>query len=331
MIEDKSEPMFMVYQNKKLAYINRYGEFVLKTDFYGGSDFHEGRACISKRKNTGLFKGFINRDGEIIVPPVYDEVACFSEGLCGVKKENRWGFIDLSGNEVIPAIYDEISDFSCGLAATRKFDEDIVRYIDKNGITIFSVKDRLNIFSEGLLTSRDEGKTRRWGFRNTSGNWYIEPQFSNAQHYSEGLAGVETYVTKKEQKTGFIDHEGRLVLPYIYTTLKARFSCGRSVVYDYNKTKKQIVAGCIDKNGELVIPFSFYSINDFSEDMAAAWTSEGDEYFGYINKKGEYQTPVIFKTLNSPFKNGLARVWTDDGFGYINKQGDFVWKIKKTW
>ena len=89
------------------------------------------------------------------------------------------------------------------------------------------------------------------------------------------------------------------------------------------KTKKQIVAGCIDKNGELVIPFSFYSINDFSEDMAAAWTSEEDEYFGYINKKGEYQTPVIFKTLNSPFKNGLARVWTDDGFGYINKQGSY--------
>ena len=43
---------------------------------------------------------------------LYDEVGWwFSEGLCGVKKDGKWGFIDKTGTEVIPFIYERV--FGC--------------------------------------------------------------------------------------------------------------------------------------------------------------------------------------------------------------------------
>ena len=50
------------------------------------------------------------------IAPKYTAAYNFSENLAGVKKWEKWGFIDIEGNEVIPFIYSYVSHFQSGIA-----------------------------------------------------------------------------------------------------------------------------------------------------------------------------------------------------------------------
>lgn len=50
----------------------------------------------------------------------YENVECLVEDLARVEKNEHWGFVDKEGNEVVSPQYDDISDFSEGLAQASK-------------------------------------------------------------------------------------------------------------------------------------------------------------------------------------------------------------------
>lgn len=60
--------------------------------------------------------GLIDNQGTLVVPPQYDDIHCFSEGLAAAKRE-RWGFIDRAGKFVIAPQFFGVGDFSEGLAS----------------------------------------------------------------------------------------------------------------------------------------------------------------------------------------------------------------------
>lgn len=59
---------------------------------------------------------FHKRTKEVIIAPKYHAAFTFSENLAGVKKWEKWGFIDIEGNEVIPFLYDFVGHFHRGVA-----------------------------------------------------------------------------------------------------------------------------------------------------------------------------------------------------------------------
>jgi hypothetical protein len=59
--------------------------------------FNEGRAAV---KRGGLW-GYVDTQGQVIVPPCYDGAFAFSQGRAAVHRGGRWGYIDLTGREVI--------------------------------------------------------------------------------------------------------------------------------------------------------------------------------------------------------------------------------------
>ena len=65
--------------------------------------------------------GYYNKKTQdIIIAPKYNAAFSFSENLAGVKKWEKWGFIDVEGNEVIPFIYDFVGHFKMGVAEVVK-------------------------------------------------------------------------------------------------------------------------------------------------------------------------------------------------------------------
>lgn len=75
------------------------------------------------RMGEGYFGawGFVDRSGNLAIPPLFDDVAGgFSEGLAVVKMENerpfRAGFIDSSGGFAFDTLYDAAGDFHEGRA-----------------------------------------------------------------------------------------------------------------------------------------------------------------------------------------------------------------------
>lgn len=80
--------------------------------------------------------GFINKEGDQIVPCIYDDVFPFFDGLACALKNEYWGFIDTIGNEAIQFIYDEVFPFSNGIAKveTERNGKLVEGYINKHGI-----------------------------------------------------------------------------------------------------------------------------------------------------------------------------------------------------
>lgn len=56
--------------------------------------------------------GFINKAGEMVIEPQYEEARSFSNGFAAVKYDDMWGFIDEKGNPVIEAQFEGAKDFN---------------------------------------------------------------------------------------------------------------------------------------------------------------------------------------------------------------------------
>jgi hypothetical protein len=79
--------------------------------------------------------GLIDINGKEIVPPKYDQVGKFSDGLASVCLNKKCGFVDKTGKEVVPLKYDETNAngfFSAGSIVAVKLGSKWL-FVDKTG------------------------------------------------------------------------------------------------------------------------------------------------------------------------------------------------------
>jgi hypothetical protein len=69
--------------------------------------FSEGLASAAKEGRWG----FINKSGEWVVEPRFEDALHFSQGLAGVRADGKWGFINRKGEWVIEPLYEEVDPF----------------------------------------------------------------------------------------------------------------------------------------------------------------------------------------------------------------------------
>lgn len=312
--------------------------------------------------------GFINRDGKFVIKPQFDDCFYnFSDGLAAVEIGRKWGYIDEIGRTVIPAKFDSAGAFKNGIASVRIGEcfagKGRSGFIDRTGNYIFDCDETLTYtqFHDGLMPVKKEDK---WGYMNTKGEWAIAPRFKDAEHFSDGLAGVwiddettgyintagEWMIRLKgsrphfegfseglapvfghdERKFGFINRSGELVIPPRFDEARS-FSEGLAAVCIVGKDKTgwpQRRWGAIDHGGKLVVPAEYKTVWSFREGMAKVVNEEGN---GFVNLAGELAIPCKFACVD-PFENGLAYVRVggyDDKVswsGYIDKRGKFVWR-----
>lgn len=135
-----------------------------------------------------------------------------------------------------------------------------------------------------LLPVRQDGK---WGYINEKGQIEIEPRFSYANDFSDGLANVVI-----EKRWGYIDKSGQMVIKPQFDYAD-RFSEGLAVVNIAGRY------GYIDKTGKVVIEPEFEVGCPFQQGVARVWVRgvlwlgrpkhmglRGGGEFGYIDKTG---------------------------------------------
>lgn len=245
-----------------------------------------------------------------IVPPKYDGISEFYEGLAVVKLNNKWGFIDKTGEEILPLIYDEASPFSDGLAVVRQGEKLFV--IDKSGKEIFPIHyEAISSmgFREGLVVVKKDGKC---GYMDKTGKLVIPATFSWAADFSEGLAQIE-----QNGKYGFIDKYGKVVIPATFYEAY-KFSQGVAQIrYSFIGPY-----GLIDKSGKVLVSPKYEEIREFSEDMAAVRLE--NDHWGYIDKAGKEVISPVYNFVGD-FSEGLAAVRLEDGsYSYIDKTGKAI-------
>ena len=116
-------------------------------------------------------------------------------------------------------------------------------------------------------------------------------------------------VTNKDNKIGFIDKHGKIVIGFDRLPAEAvvgSFSEGLAPICFLGKEANQ--CGFIDETGKIVIPARFRLLTEFSEGLAWFRTEES---IGFIDRLGKvvFQLPESF---SMGFHGGFAAVRTRD-------------------
>lgn len=188
-----------------IADVERYSGYILaygkgdNKDYYFDtegnkstfSDYYEAKkkgvgysmAKIDDKYFYGLEKG----DGTVVLPPKYDEIYEFHDGLAVVKKEGKFGYIDKEGKEVIRPKYSAAGDCSCNYVVVID-DVGKSHVFDRSGNIVAEDNDNYTIrgqqFINGvILVATPLSGSARYGYL------YI-PQMASV---SNEVAALENY------------------------------------------------------------------------------------------------------------------------------------------
>jgi hypothetical protein len=277
------------------GFMNLKGKIVIPQIYEDSSDFSQGLAPVKK---DGLW-GYINAKGEIIIPFQFEGAGLFSNDpvLAPAQMANAtdplksWGFIDMKGNWVIPPSYYYATPFREGVAEVSigkyKFKQVSYRsdkyFLTKEGKLIYhnglySYASGPNFVSEGLFPSCKEGK---WGYKDISNKWVIEPKYSMVSTFRNGRASVKTLNSHPYKDCelipeaeplgfwGYIDRAGKEIIPLKYRAA-GDFVDGIALVdQEYRKNEfigaKLYSKHFIDTEGKDIFGMTFRFATDFSK------------------------------------------------------------------
>jgi len=133
-----SEKLAAVKISDKWAFINSEETVRISPQFISAGNFGDGLAPV--RKSSNLF-GYVNKSGELVIPEQFEIAQTFQEDRAAVFIDGRWTFIDKSGNQITSPKFDEVDPFINGLAKVtiripNEMDNEFTEkfgYIDKSG------------------------------------------------------------------------------------------------------------------------------------------------------------------------------------------------------
>jgi len=211
-VEPFNQGLATAWLDSNAGVIDREGNIIVPFIYNRIGPFSEGFAAVGIGDWGSRYYGFINRDGEMVIPPQrLNRLEAFSEGLAAFELPNgRGGFMNRQGEVVIPAEYglildwvyrgdDLISKFDRGLAvvATHNNPDDSLRgIIDENGNIILPLEFTwVGDFNNGLARVSTGhnwyGGNYRVGFVNRAGEFVLPVEFEDATDFSEGVAAVK--------------------------------------------------------------------------------------------------------------------------------------------
>ncbi|MDJ1183630.1 WG repeat-containing protein [Roseofilum casamattae] len=289
--------------------------FDLPPELGGISPFSEGLAAF---RSPDFKVGYMNPEGEIVIPPRYDYASIFINGTARVRTGNLWQVITPEG-KVLMEQQEFIREFSKDLFRVGHSFSRAVIY-NREGELLFKIHHPMEPFSDGLalVKLRNSGG---YGFVDRAGAYVIDPQPHEVSSFSEGRAWILQEIEPGVDRYGFIDKTGKIAIEPVYEEVGA-FSEGLAAV------KVGELWGYIDRSGTTVISPQFKTALPFSEGLAGV---EGDGTWGYINPEGTWTIEGGFHVPEfarvdpiEPFQNGLAIVRIGDRAAVTDRLANFV-------
>lgn len=200
---------FAVAKHRKDGYVivkpNQEDTPIKGIDVSAAENPTEGLAPV--RDKDGKW-GFINGNGEVVIPAKFNDVGNFWGGYCWAKNDQDLiGYINTYGDWVIQPQFKKAKylDPVSGIAMVVK-DRDWC-YVNLDGkLTCAGKKEKLYEYSEGLAVKRDPN-TDKVGCIDAKGEWVIEPTLDVIRPFLHGFA-----VAKQGKLFGLLNKEGEWVI-----------------------------------------------------------------------------------------------------------------------
>lgn len=200
-----SEGLAFVKNKEIRGFIDTSNNLVIKMENSAGNRFKNGLADINDRRYKS---GFMNRNGEIVVPLEFDVLEHYSEGLAFAVKGDSAGFINKDGRfEFLVDAYAS-KPFSDSMAFVGKLIKRQMKWclINRKGEKVTDyIFDDVKEFSEGVAPVLKDG---RWYFIDKTGTEVLANDYEYVDNFVDGIA----WVSLRNGKRGYIDHSGKFVI-----------------------------------------------------------------------------------------------------------------------
>jgi WG containing repeat len=305
----------------KVGYIDRGGNLLIAPVFDDGTGFHGGLAAVQLKNKWG----FIDASGSLKIEPRFASPGYFESGVATVATNRGYGVIDLAGNFVLPPNLHGLGSFSEGMACfLQRESTNGMRYgfINQHGqILVPAIFPHALGFSEGLAAVELDGL---WGFIRPTGIFEIEPSYEGLRN-AKGklvLAGASSF------REGLARVWTGNKNAYIDKTGHLRFMVDFDMAMPFSNGRAMVRRGenygFIDTFGNLAINPSFSLCHDFCDGMSSVELAK-KKLWGIIDRDGNWIIEPKFLYALA-IKDGLCLVETQKTIGYINGAGEFVWQ-----
>ncbi len=360
-------PLFPAIKDGKYGFIDTKGNFLIPPTFTSAENFSEGMAAVYVGGRSFIYGesgqhisleggkwGYIDRTGEIKIPPQFGEAAQFNEGLAFVAGDighkEAWGFIDAQGlYKINPKYGPEQSSFKNGIAFVRLADSDKVtlengHWFDVSGKEISIAEAAEKMAKHSALNKKHwidasgkviDGikalsiiKLNRIAFeqKNTL-------EIDGGAYYNVGQEGLK-------------DSKGRVVVKAKFYSIGDFYNKFEGKVYEFTDAcivstwityprrnyamMKTVKCGLIDMNGDFVLAPDFDRVRLISEDLAVFTIGCDRQWECDAAKEGIFSIKEQKIIVNPQFKwigklrDGLIAVDLDGKLGFIDVSGKYV-------
>ena len=196
LVGEPSENRILVAKKDRYGYTDLNGDVVIPLQFYSAGPFSHGRAPVAIVVDSFFLQcSFIDTLGNLLFPPVFENVMPFVDGVAPVRRYDKWGLIDTLGNEIVNTRYEILTIPEYGIFFAG----------DDNGLSLFQLVNHHSSISTRQLTS---------------------PVYIPYTTVTEGRIGVSRI---NNGLYGFLDLKGNEIIPCIYDEI-GRFHLGRTLV-----------------------------------------------------------------------------------------------------
>lgn len=353
--EIEDDNLYRIMVGDKYGFMDAGGKIVIEPQFDDANELFSEGVCFVKTENR---KGLIDKTGVFVVvlPDTVDYVGDFKGGLSRASNGMDRGVINKNGELIIPLIYDNsevnIDNDSVFAFAWNVYGDNEWIIVDQNGFIIDSRKKESALgFENGMCRVHIKEK---WGYLNKYGKLVIDTLYDYAYDFTEdGVARVE-----KDNEYLFIDINGKCL--FKADSILSDMVCNRAAImingekFLVDKVGNKICpitadgisefsimdkmatirrdgrATLIDTMGNIVLSPNYEWIAPFIGGVAAV---EGKYGYGFIDILGN---SIISATNNDILdelyddKYKLRAVWNKENnvwcLSYYDLQGNLIWK-----
>lgn len=335
--ESDDKKLYPIEINGKYGYVDRTGKVEIDPIFDEAEDFEDLSAVVEINGKYGL----INQQGEFVMNPSSNYISKEEKGNRIIEIADQQFVIRHSDKKHYPLqekvdLLQRAGPFFIAWvfphhSPTGKSYQFVVnnhgKRISKNFSQLY-YQDEEGLFTYGVISIGEDPKIwkKSWGLIDTNGNVVLKPTFDYIHDFSEGYAAVEL-----DESRGTIDKYGKIVIGLgEFSALSineglapAAIKIGEKQSDDnsfFNSDPKPILKfGYIDVSGKIRIRYQFDFADDFKDGAAKVGVGDYAEWatphiitanevldemaYGFIDKKGKYIIPPIYKERFGYFHN----------------------------
>lgn len=261
------------YENVK--YLNTKDKFAVSEDGILKLIDNSGKVLLekgydniiqAKGENVIIIKdnkyGVINLKSEQKIPTEYDELKYANSIYYIAKKDNKYGVIDIDNKEIIPFEYMNINYIlELDLAIGDKIETETVVFDNNWSQKLTGIVSEINK-EKGYIKISINNEYK-----------YYNSKFEEKSN-KEILISNNLFLSKKDNKYGYIDKSGKTVIDYIYDDATEQNKEG------YSAVKKDGLWGSINKIGtEVLVPSVNLDNNIYSKFIDKWYLTENGLYY----------------------------------------------------